>query len=200
MLILHRHKLAFLAVPKTGSTAIEMALSPLAGIRFLQPPGVKHMTHQRFNRFIRPWLRKEGLDDVELFAVVREPVSWLGSWYRYRRRDELAGSPNSTRGVSFDAFVRAYLQEGERPAWAALGSQLRQLSKSRDTVGIDHLFRYEQMDRLLDFLEERTGTRPVLPRRNVSPEMELSLSPETAALLREKRAGDFALWEGIGTG
>ena len=40
-------------------------------------------------------------------ALMREPVDWLGSWYRYRQRDGMARPQNSTREISFDAFVRA---------------------------------------------------------------------------------------------
>ena len=43
--------------------------------------------------------------------MIREPVSWLSSWYRYRLREEIAGRPNSTRGRSFDEFVAEWLEE-----------------------------------------------------------------------------------------
>jgi hypothetical protein len=197
MMILWKERLAFLAVPKTGTTAIEAALAPYADISFRRPPAVKHMTHQRFNRFIRPYLKKEGAEDMELFAVMREPVSWLGSWYRYRQREELQDSPNSTKGISFDDFVSAYLQNQNRPAYAQLGSQARQLSISRDRVGLDLLLRYENMPRLVTFLSERLGQKINLNSYNVSPEMEISLSPATRAQLRQKHALDFETYESI---
>ena len=64
MLILWREKLALLAVPKTGSTAIEEALQPYAAISYSRPPMVKHMTLTRFNRFMRPYLDVVGLAEV----------------------------------------------------------------------------------------------------------------------------------------
>lgn len=197
MLILWKENLVFLAVPKTGTTAIEAALAPYAGISFQRPPQVKHMTHQRFNRFIRPYLQKEGKDTLEVFAVMREPVSWLGSWYRYRQRPDLRGTPNSTEGISFDDFVTAYLSDGTRPSFARLGSQARQLSKSRDAVGIDHLFRYERLGSLVDFLFDRLGVRLSLRQINVSPQISLSLSPKVAARLRCKHALDFDTYASI---
>ena len=46
MMILWRERLAFLAVPKTGTTAIESILAPFAAITYSRPPMVKHMTLQ----------------------------------------------------------------------------------------------------------------------------------------------------------
>ncbi|NOX40687.1 MAG: sulfotransferase family protein [Alphaproteobacteria bacterium] len=197
MIILWNEKLAFIAVPKTGTTAIEAALAPYASISFGRQPSLKHMTHQRFNRFIRPYLNKEGQDDVEVFAVMREPISWLGSWYRYRQRDELVDTVNSTRGISFDQFVQAYLQPKNRPAYAQLGSQSRLLSISRHEVGIRLLFRYENMSRLLDFLSDRLGARINLGEYNVSPKMNLELTAVTEKQLRRQYALDFETYAAI---
>ena len=44
MMILWRERLAFLAVPKTGTTAIDSILAPFAAITYSRPPMVKHMT------------------------------------------------------------------------------------------------------------------------------------------------------------
>jgi len=199
MLILWKENIAFLAVPKTGTTAIETALAPFASVIFQRPPSAKHITHQRFNRFIRPYLNKEGKEGIETLALMREPVSWLGSWYRYRQRPELAGSQNSTRNLSFDDFVTSYLLTENRPAFANLGTQARQLSKSKTALGIDHLFRYENIEKFLDFIEDRVGVRLELSQYNVSEKMDLQLSTSVAAHLRRVHAYDFDVYESIGT-
>jgi len=191
MLVLWKERLAFLAVPKTGSSAIEAALAPHAALIFQGPPQIKHMTHQRFNRFIRPYLKKEGVEEVEKIAVMRHPVDWLGSWYRYRARPALDGLPNSTKDISFDSFVTAYLMEEDRPAYARLGSQVRQLSVSRSEIGMDHIFPYEDLDRLLDFLKSRMGHAISLEAVNRSPSMEMSLSKGIRARLEKRYALDF---------
>jgi hypothetical protein len=197
MMIFWKENLSFIAVPKTGSTAIEAALEPFASVSFVRPPKFKHMTHKRFNRFIRPWLEIEGVKAMETFAVMREPVSWLGSWYRYRGRDELAGQPNSTQGISFDTFVAAYLAEDTRPAYAALGSQAQQLSRRQSEIGIDHLFRYEEMGKAQAFLEDRFATKLEFSRYNVSPPGELELSAQTKSRLQAKNALDFETYAAI---
>ncbi len=198
MMIFWNAKLAFLAVPKTGTTAIESALAPHASISFRRQPNLKHMTHQRFNRFIRPYLKKEGKEDVEMVAVMREPISWLGSWYRYRQRPALENTSNSTRNVSFDEFVQAYVGGSDRPDFAKIGSQARMLSVSRSQVGMDHLFKYENLPAFTRFLSERLEREIAFPTMNVSPKLEIELSPETEDRLRRKYALDFETYNAIG--
>lgn len=134
--------------------------------------------------------------EMELMAVMREPVSWLSSWYRYRRRPFMQGRPNSTHDVSFDEFVLAYMK-GKRPGFAEVGSQLKFLERQPNGTGITHLFRYEDQPRLNRFLEERLDVKFDLKRENVSPEMEVGLSPEIAARFRRKFSEEFELYERI---
>lgn len=194
-MILWEQKLAFLAVPKTGTTAIQRALSPYAAIRYVNPPQVKHMNVRKYNRFMRKYLHSIGAEDIETMAVMREPISWLGSWYRYRQRDELAGDNNSTQNITFDQFVEAYLQDEDRPGFASLGSQATFLGAKSGEPGVDHLFTYENFRAIRKFLENRVGSRLEFSRVNVSPEMKLDLSAETEARLREKYAIDFNLYD-----
>lgn len=194
MLVFWKDRLVFLAVPKTGTTAIEGRLAPRAALVLRDPPTLKHTPLYRYRRFLLPWLEAAGAPEMETLAVVREPVDWLGSWYRYRHRDELAGHENSTRGISFDAFVEEYCKS--RPgAFAAVGSQARFLEGPGGPVGVTHLFRYEAQEALHAFLEARLGVALDLPRLNVSPRMSLALSAATEARLRNRRAEEFAVWE-----
>ncbi len=197
MLVFWKERLVLLAVPKTGTTAIEGALAPRASLVLRDPPQVKHAPLYRYRRFVEPLLATAGGPPPETAAVLREPVSWLSSWFRYRTRDDLAGRPTSTRGLSFDAFVEEYCEE--RPAaFAAVGLQSRFALNEDGSRGATHLFRYEEPGRLLAFLEERLGLRPELGRLNVSPAMDLSLSPAVEARLRAARPREFAAWESAG--
>ena len=197
MLVFWKQRLVFLSVPKTGTTAWEEALAPHAAIAVLAPPELKHAPLYRYNRFFRPMFEKAcKTDDMETLAVMREPVSWLGSWYRFRRRPFMQGKPNATFDVSFDQFVSAYLDDNP-PGFANVGSQATFLEPRPNGTAVDHLFRYENQDALLRFLEERLETKITLPRSNVSPEMSLTLSPDIARRLRKKRAAEFTLYEAI---
>lgn len=194
MLIFWKARLVLLAVPKTGTTALEGALAPRADLVFRNPPDLKHVPLYRFRRLVEPVLKVAGGEGFETVAVVREPVSWLGSWYRYRLRPDLAGTPNSTADLSFDDFVKEYCRANPAPA-AHVGSQAKFVEDAQSGQGITHLFRYEDQGRLLEFLTNRLGDLPPLPRRNVSPLAEIHLSPGVEKRLRMKRAAEFELWE-----
>jgi hypothetical protein len=61
MLVFWEARLAFLATPKTGSTAIAAALESLAAVSVQRPPLLKHTTVHRYRRFIGPDARADGL-------------------------------------------------------------------------------------------------------------------------------------------
>lgn len=191
MLVFWEQRLAFLATPKTGSTAIAAALESLAAVSIQRPPLLKHTTVHRYRRFIGPFLEAASKDTFTLVALMREPTDWLGSWYRFRQREETE-VVKSTRDISFDDFVRAWCQES-RPDFADVGSQAKFL-RPRQGVGVDRLFRYETIDTFVQFLEDRLGCEVILPRLNVSPAGATNLSPATESLLREFAAEDFALY------
>ena len=197
MLVFWDERLVFLAVPKTGTTALEGALAPRATMVVRAPPHLKHSPLYRYRRFIAPFLEKAGGQQMETLAVIREPVDWLSSWFRYRSRDALVGHPNSTRDVEFDAFVEAYCK-GKPPAFANVGSQARFVLDDSGARAVDHLFRYEDQPRLIAFLEARLGTAIELPRLNVSPAFRTTLSPGVEEKLRRKRPEEFAVWEMAG--
>ena len=163
------------------------------------PPELKHAPVYRYQRFVRPFLARGG-DETPFatVAVVREPISWLGSWYRYRSRPALEGHPNSTAAVSFDDFVTEYTRGNRKADYAKVGSQARFLKDKDGAMGVDHLFRYEEMERLLSFLSARLGSLPELPRLNVSPERALSLSKSVEERLRDRCAAEFDAWEAAG--
>lgn len=191
MLVFWEQRLAFLATPKTGSTAIAAALESLAAVSIQRPPLLKHTTVHRYRRFIGPFLEAASKDSFTLVALMREPKDWLGSWYRFRQREETEAG-KSTRGMSFDDFVRAWCQD-VRPDFADVGSQGKFL-RPRQGQGVDRLFRYEEIGAFVQFLEERLGCEIILPRLNVSPPGATELTAETEALLRQVAAEDFDLY------
>lgn len=192
MLVFWEERLAFLATPKTGSTAIAAALESLAAVSIQRPPLLKHTTVHRYRRFIGPYLEAASKDNFTVVALMREPRDWLGSWYRYRQR-EGTDPEKSTRGMTFDAFVRAWCAE-PRPDFADVGSQERFL-RPRQGVGVDRLFRYEEIETFVQFLEDRLGCEVTLPRVNVSPPGATEMTAETLALFREVAADDYAMYE-----
>jgi hypothetical protein len=191
MLVFWEQRLAFLATPKTGSTAIAAALESLAAVSIQRPPLLKHTTVHRYRRFIGPYLEAASKDNFTLVALMREPKDWLGSWYRFRQREETEPA-KSTRDMSFDDFVRAWCRD-PRPDFAEVGSQGKFL-RPRQGAGADRLFRYEAIGTFVQFLEDRLGCEITLPRLNVSPEGTTELTAATEALLRATAVEDFGLY------
>ncbi|MCF6445635.1 hypothetical protein [Nereida sp. MMG025] len=192
MLIFFDPSLVFLAVPKTGTTAIELALKGKADIIFSK--GRKHINAQRYRNKIAPFLGDVFGQKPRTMAVMREPLDQLSSWYRYRARLE-PSNPNSTKAISFDQFVLDVLQD-DPPQHARVGSQFGFVTSGKGKVLVDHLFAYERADTLHAFLRDHFGAFS-LSETNVSPKMKVSLSAEVEAELRRKRADDFALHDQI---
>lgn len=197
MLVFWHQRLTMLATPKTGTTAIESALESLAHVSIQRPPQLKHISVRKYHRFIGPWLENSAGERFTVIATMREPRDWLGSWFRYRQREDLGNADKSTTGLSFDQFVREYCSD-DPPAHAAVGAQSQFLAAKADR-GADRIFRYDQMDHLLEFLEDRLGCAITLPRLNVSPKAALDLEPATEKLLRRFAAREFELYESLPT-
>lgn len=198
MLVFSPQNLVLLAVPKTGSTAYEAALARHAALVVSAPPELKHAPLFRYNRFFRPMLERYMGANPDVVAVMREPLDWLGSWYRYRRRAALLGHPNSTTDVSFDEFVSAYCR-GDPPPFARVGSQAKFLEPQRNGTCVTHIFRFENQRGFREFLEAKLGITVETGIFNRSPSLHLELSSATEARLRRKHADDFMLYDGIGS-
>lgn len=63
---------------------------------------------------------------------------------------------NSTAEISFNQFIESYLSDKPEP-FARIGSQAEFMSDKDGEVGMSHLFRYEDIDGLVRFLQNRIG-------------------------------------------
>jgi len=192
MLVFTPQSLAYIAVPKTGTTAVEMALKPKADILFTKR--FKHMTARRFHRKISPFLHSAFDLIPERFAVMREPEEQIRSWFRYRNRDQKLGSDASTDGMSFDEFVLAVISD-DPPPFAGIGSQFNMLTSAKGEVLVHHLFAYEKPVLFQSFLSDRFGTEITLKQKNVSPPVHAPLDVDIRSRLRAARAPEFDLYE-----
>ncbi|KIN60209.1 hypothetical protein Z945_1176 [Sulfitobacter noctilucae] len=194
MLVFLRHKIAFLATPKTGTTAVEMALKSRAEIVFSK--NRKHITALRYANKIAPFLEDTFGVRPASVAVMREPVDQIRSWYKYRSQQRLDGTKLSTKGISFDQFVREVVSD-DPPERAQIGRQFNFLTDGKTRVMADHIFAYEAQEAFLMFLSEHLQHPVEIAPKNVSPKVDAPLDPATLALLREVRAEDFMLYETV---
>lgn len=171
MLISLKHGFTFFCTPKCASNSIEAMLKPHAEIHLLGSPQVRHTNAQQYANHITPYLAEVAPGtEFERVAIIREPVAWLHSWYRFRARSELRGTdnPNSTAHVNFAGFIDAYLADAP-PPFAQVGTQLDFLLTTDGRLGVDRLFAYEQLDELVTFFADRVGQSLSLHAINVSP-------------------------------
>lgn len=194
VLVFVRSRLVLLATPKTGSTALHMALAGHADMVFRNLPAVKHIGLRRYQRFVAPLVAKYCDGPVETCALIREPEDWLGSWYRYRARPAIDGTARSTGAMDFERFVQDYLHVPP-PPHAAVGAQGRFLTAGKGAVRVDRLFRHDRMEAFCTWLAGRLDTEVTLPRTNVSPARPMALSDATRDRLRRERARCFALYD-----
>ena len=196
MMVFYRARLVLLSVPKTGTTALQSALRPHADLVISDPPELKHSPLYRYNRWVRPMYEKVCGAELEVVAIMREPISWLGSWYRFRQRPHLDGRPTSTKNMSFDEFVTDYCR-GNRPPHANVGSQAKFLEAQPNGCRVTHLFAYENLAPFHTFMQDRTGLSYNTQQENVSPDGDLSLSAATEEKLKRKHPEEFALYGSI---
>jgi hypothetical protein len=197
MLVFWKERLVYLATPKTGTTAIETALESLASVVIQRPPELKHTSASRYWKHLAPYLTAAADEDFLVVAVMREPIDWLGSWYRYNQREKMFRPERSTAGISFGTFIEGYLSDPQ-PEYANVGRQSRFLMP-QNGPGVDRIFRYDDIARLVQFLEDRLNCEIILPRLNVSPEGALDLSSELEARLRHECVEEFELFESLKT-
>ena len=196
MLIFWEQRLVFLATPKAGSSAVEAALEPLASAAIQRPAPLKHMNAQDFRAHLLPYLQAQTGATFETVALMREPIGWLRSWYRFRLRDDFDDPDHPMRGRSFEEFARDYMSD-PRPSHARIDSQSAILADPAGHPLVDRIFRYEEIDQFVHFLEDRLDCAITLPRVNVPPAVNVQLSAQTEADLRAAMALDFGLYNSL---
>lgn len=194
MLIFWERRLVFLATPKAGSTAVEAALEALANVAVQRPAALKHADLRTYRRHIEPWLQSATGDRFTTAALMREPIDWLRSWYRFRLRDDFDDPGHAMAGMSFAEFAGIYADPGSATV-ADIEAQADFLTEGEDRV--DRIFRYEDMETFTHFLEDRLDCAINLPRVNVPPAVDVSLAPEQEAALREAMARDVRLYASL---
>ncbi len=193
MIISQDGNFVFFASTKTASTTIEKTIAPYADIVISSPPEKKHMNVRDFERLVVPeYDYAAGLDRM---IVMREPIEWLFSWFRYRSRAELDGTERSTADVSFNRFVKAYLSNPQ-PDFAKVGKPTRMMKNKAGDIAIGNIYKYRNISALANELSERLGRKIVFSEKlNVSPDMDFELSPKLYYELEKHFADDYEVYE-----
>ncbi len=204
MIVSIKHRFAFFCTPKNASTSIEQVLTPYADVLLTGSPALKHLRPHEYRKDLLPLIERKhpGLR-IESFCLMREPLDWANSWYRYRSRPLLKdparpNHQNYTGNVSFNEFIEAVLED-DPPPFARIGRQSAFIcGPGGKEPLVDHMFAYERLEVLALYLSERIGKAVKLPRENVSPRRWTSLAPELEARFVDAHAFDYELFQTLG--
>ncbi|WP_322626711.1 hypothetical protein [Paracoccus beibuensis] len=171
-----------------------MALESLASVSLQRPAEAKHTDITTYRRHFGPWLQARTGESFTTVALMREPVEWLRSWYRFKLRDDLDDPQHAMLGMPFAAFASRYANP-DGPRRLGIGTQTDFLTNGDDRV--DRIFRYEDIDSFVEFLEGRLDCAIELPRINVPPSVDVHLDPEVEEMLRKAMARDLKLYDSL---
>ncbi len=184
MLVSFEHRFAFLCNRKCASTSIETMLRAYGDLRIVRPPALRHLNFRLYESRVLPLIEAGiGKADLETICVVREPLSWLYSFYRFRSRLALRNpsSPDharSTAGIDFAAFLESAMRP-EPPGYARIGSQFDFVRTPDGEIGVDRIFLHEYLDEAVDYLGAKVGRTLHLGYQNVSPKKNRKLRAAT---------------------
>lgn len=180
MIYLPSANLVYVAVPKTGGTSTANALRAYAD------PATIYDTNDVAAMHRPASYAKRMFPSADVVCVMREPIDWMFSKYRYLSGDFFPwGSVYTTKHQTFARFVARYIR-GEKPWPEPFRTQAEYIR------GADLVFRYNDLAAFEAFLSDRIGTDISLPRMNVSPARDFDL--EHIYTLRTALAADFEVW------
>jgi len=192
----------FVCVPKCGSSTIEVIMRPHSDFQMSNNPKLKHIKFSEVEEFVFPLLSKMRIKKPYMFAIVREPISWVKSWYQYRAREELspANHPqhrNYTGHLNFHEFVECCMLE-KPPSFARIHSQSSFVLARDGSVGVDKLIPIDQIDtKLQNFLLRYNIQIPnkIVAKNQSKPRDTEPLPVELEQRLRTHLSSDFELYE-----
>ena len=145
MLVFAKEKLVFMALPKTGTTALETTLEPAAAVVLRKSPNLKHTPGFRYEAYLKTYLAKCGLGESPdgVCVCVNLSTGWAVGIDTVRALPRTV-PPNSTKDMTFDAFVAEYAATDPAP-FARVSYPPRFIRDNDGQVMVDHLFQYKQM-------------------------------------------------------
>ncbi|SNS72011.1 sulfotransferase family 2 domain-containing protein [Tropicimonas sediminicola] len=198
MQIAVRNRFVFVANSKAASTSLEKALSPHAEIQRSGRPSRKHI-HMSKLLEVYDFLFEQpgyGPETFFKFAVMREPMEWIASWYRYRSGNDV--------GSAIDGKM-TFADFWERNDWNITrkdGTRNLQSHFMCDDAGkplVDFIIRYDRL--ATEFPEICKGLRlkVELPELNVSRigRGDSVIPEELRTEVSDHFAEDYALYDRI---
>lgn len=175
MIISHRHRFIFFAVPKTATHTIRQALREhkgpedweqqvLFGTQSLPIPEIARIKHGHISaQQIKPHLDPEIWGNYFKFGFVRDPFDRFVSTCFFLNRG------NEQFADQADSFMRQALSRPRFRQRVLVRPQIQQLSNASGEVALDFVGRYETLQQSYDEICERIGIpTTALARKNPS--------------------------------
>ena len=197
MRISTKYGFTFLCTPKCASTSIEKALTPYSQLMTKGDPQLKHTNYKQYNEFIKPFL-SNSKKEIEVVCLMREPISWLHSWYRFQSREALKSPDHKLHhkysgNMTFEEWINDYLSD--KPSNNPIKhSQHTYFIDKNGKVGVDKIFKYENMVEIKEYFELKVGEKIEFPRLNISPIIEYRLTSEVKHCLKDFLKVDYEIY------
>ncbi|AXI44767.1 hypothetical protein C1J03_01190 [Sulfitobacter sp. SK012] len=195
MLISIEKRFMFLANTKTASTSIEDALLPYTDIYRGGTPARKHIS-ARDAYPAYPFLFKQpdfAPRTFFRFGVMREPMDWIGSWFRYRKGNQV--ETPLPEEMDFAGFWEQNDWNIRRPN----GNKRLQSDMFCHRDGqpiVDMVIPFHEVAKTFQEICGALGIPAPLPHMNASHIQMPSVIPERLLdEVREYYAVDYALWD-----
>ncbi len=194
MIIAPSHGFVVLSLPKSASTSLDAALAPYHEVVPGKAPE-KHQNLVKFHLHTVPKIERLGFtrEQYEVVCLFREPVAWLESWWRYRKRptSEMRRADRWTGDVPFEEFVRRFLTDKDATGIKGRPARFLAGDPSRD-IRIDRVFAVDRPDVWTAWFTAKVGAPVRVPRRNrAEAEPAPALPDDLLARLRDWFAPEY---------
>lgn len=193
-----RHRFIFVANTKAASTSLEHALAPHAEIQRTGTPERKHVPLRRAVKIYDFLFGQPGMGPGTFFkfAVMRDPLDWISSWYRYRTGNKVEAT--LPKDLSFEDFWARNDWNISRPDGSP-NLQRDLLCRWNGDPFVDYVLRYETLDADFAGICEALGLEVTLPRLNVSaiPASEAVIPAALEDQVRAHYQLDYALLDAV---
>jgi len=204
------HGYLFIANKKVASTTIQNLLYPYADVVYYRPRRGKHLSLAQARQQMDAWGVKEP-EACFSYGVVRDPVDWLESWYKFRQRQGLKrkGHPSRARSIPPDCGLLDFAEEAVADCsvlFARVGNQADYFKNESGVIDIDYLARYDNIVSDLQPLMALPGLAPLAllshQRYNESPTRAdvSNIDRELRNRVNQKFAEDTELFSALARG
>lgn len=167
MLISLKKRFLFICNTKAASTSIEASLQHLSDVIHTGTPALKHIAYRDVLKEYQTLFTESGKtpDTLFRFGVMRDPISWISSWFRYRRGNEVQAP------LPAEMSFREFWQNNDWNITRHNGTRYLQRTCFEDDFGrisMDFLIRYEELPIGFKEVMQSIGVDAVLPRLNQS--------------------------------